>query len=51
VLRWKRKCEEFGWELLFEYPEDINTWRGGDKTDGALFYSASSGKFDLIPAK
>jgi quercetin dioxygenase-like cupin family protein len=26
-------------------------WSGGDKKEGALFYSESSGKFDLIPAK
>lgn len=26
-------------------------WSGGDKTEGALFYAESSGKFDLIPAK
>ena len=26
-------------------------WSGGDKTDGALFYEESTGKFDLIPAK
>jgi mannose-6-phosphate isomerase-like protein (cupin superfamily) len=26
-------------------------WSGGDKTDGALFYEESSGKFDSIPAK
>ena len=26
-------------------------WSGGDKTDGALFYSESSGKFDVIPVK
>src|SRR2546427_2473486 len=26
-------------------------WSGGDKTEGALFYEESSGKFDLIPAK
>jgi len=26
-------------------------WSGGDKTEGALFYTESSGKFDLIPAK
>ncbi len=24
---------------------------GGDKTDGALFYEESSGKFDLVPEK
>jgi len=24
---------------------------GGDKKEGALFYSETSGKFDLIPAK
>jgi quercetin dioxygenase-like cupin family protein len=26
-------------------------WSGGDKTEGALFYTEVSGKFDLIPAK
>ena len=26
-------------------------WSGGDKKEGALFYTESSGKFDLIPAK
>jgi quercetin dioxygenase-like cupin family protein len=26
-------------------------WSGGDKTEGALFYSEGSKKFDLIPAK
>ncbi|PYX90622.1 MAG: hypothetical protein DMG68_01120 [Acidobacteria bacterium] len=26
-------------------------WSGGDKTEGAIFYEESSGKFDLIPAK
>ena len=26
-------------------------WSGGDKTEGALFYTEGSGKFDLIPAK
>lgn len=26
-------------------------WSGGDKTEGALFYTEASGKFDLIPAK
>lgn len=26
-------------------------WSGGDKSEGALFYAESSGKFDLIPAK
>jgi quercetin dioxygenase-like cupin family protein len=26
-------------------------WSGGDKTEGALFYEESSGKFDLIPTK
>ncbi|MEY2411608.1 MAG: hypothetical protein QOD84_214 [Acidobacteriaceae bacterium] len=26
-------------------------WSGGDKTEGALFYDESSGKFDLIPVK
>jgi quercetin dioxygenase-like cupin family protein len=26
-------------------------WSGGDKTEGALFYSGGSKKFDLIPAK
>ncbi len=26
-------------------------WSGGDKAEGALFYSEGSGKFDLIPAK
>ena len=26
-------------------------WSGGDKTEGALFYSEGAGKFDLIPAK
>lgn len=26
-------------------------WSGGDKSDGALFYEESSGRFDLIPAK
>ena len=26
-------------------------WSGGDKKEGALFYSESSCKFDLIPAK
>ena len=26
-------------------------WSGGDKTQGALFYEESNGKFDLIPAK
>ena len=26
-------------------------WSGGDKKEGALFYTQGSGKFDLIPAK
>ena len=26
-------------------------WSGGDKTEGALFYTEVSGRFDLIPAK
>lgn len=26
-------------------------WSGGDKSEGALFYEESPGKFDLIPAK
>jgi quercetin dioxygenase-like cupin family protein len=26
-------------------------WSGGDKTEGALFYSDSSDKFDLVPVK
>lgn len=26
-------------------------WSGGDKTQGALFYEESNGKFDLIPQK
>ena len=26
-------------------------WSGGDKKDGALFYTETSGRFDLIPAK
>ena len=26
-------------------------WSGGDKTEGALFYSEGAKKFDLIPAK
>ena len=26
-------------------------WSGGDKEEGALFYTETSGKFDLIPAK
>jgi quercetin dioxygenase-like cupin family protein len=26
-------------------------WSGGDKKEGALFYTETSGKFDLIPAK
>lgn len=26
-------------------------WSGGDKTEGALFYEDSPGKFDLIPVK
>jgi quercetin dioxygenase-like cupin family protein len=26
-------------------------WSGGDKTEGAVFYSEGSGKFDLVPAK
>jgi quercetin dioxygenase-like cupin family protein len=26
-------------------------WSGGDKTEGALFYQHSPGKFDLIPVK
>ena len=26
-------------------------WSGGDKTEGALFYEESSGKFDFVPAK
>jgi len=26
-------------------------WSGGDKTEGALFYEESPGKFDSIPAK
>jgi len=26
-------------------------WGGGDKEEGALFYTESSGKFDLVPAK
>ena len=26
-------------------------WSGGDKTEGALFYTAGSAKFDLVPAK
>ena len=26
-------------------------WSGGDKKEGALFYTEGSGKFDLVPAK
>jgi len=26
-------------------------WSGGDKKEGALFYTEASGKFDLLPAK
>jgi quercetin dioxygenase-like cupin family protein len=26
-------------------------WSGGDKKEGALFYTETSAKFDLIPAK
>ena len=26
-------------------------WSGGDKKEGALFYTEGSGKFDLLPAK
>jgi hypothetical protein len=26
-------------------------WSGGDKKEGALFYTETSGKFDLIPTK
>ncbi len=26
-------------------------WSGGDKTEGALFYEESPGKFDLVPVK
>ena len=26
-------------------------WSGGDKKEGALFYTETSGKIDLIPAK
>jgi quercetin dioxygenase-like cupin family protein len=26
-------------------------WSGGDKTEGALFYQHSPGKFDFIPVK
>jgi len=26
-------------------------WSGGDKAEGALFYTAGSAKFDLVPAK
>jgi quercetin dioxygenase-like cupin family protein len=37
-------------EYLF-VPGGHKHWSGGDKSEGALFYSEGSGKFDLIPAK
>ncbi len=37
-------------EFIF-IPGGHKHWSGGDKTEGALFYQGSSGKFDLIPVK
>jgi len=37
-------------DFLF-VPGGHKHWSGGDKTEGALFYEESAGKFDTIPAK
>jgi len=37
-------------DFLF-VPGGHKHWSGGDKTAGALFYSDSSDKFDLVPVK
>ena len=37
-------------DFLF-IPGGHKHWSGGDKTEGALFYTEGSGKFDSIPAK
>ena len=37
-------------DFLF-VPGGHKHWSGGDKTEGALFYSDGSDKFDLVPVK
>jgi hypothetical protein len=37
--------------LYKDVPGGHKHWSGGDKKEGALFYTETSGKFDLIPAK
>jgi len=32
-------------------PGGMKHWSGGDKTEGALFYTEGRAKFDLVPAK
>jgi quercetin dioxygenase-like cupin family protein len=32
-------------------PGGMKHWSGGDKTEGALFYTEGSAKFDLVPVK
>ncbi|MEQ1472886.1 MAG: cupin domain-containing protein [Candidatus Acidiferrum sp.] len=36
---------------FLKVPGGHKHWSGGDKTEGALFYTAGTAKFDLIPAK
>ncbi|MDP9337595.1 MAG: DUF4437 domain-containing protein [Acidobacteriota bacterium] len=36
---------------FLKVPGGHKHWSGGDKTEGALFYTTGPAKFDLIPAK
>ncbi len=36
---------------LIRIPGGHKHWSGADKTEGALFYQESPGKFDIVPAK
>lgn len=36
---------------FLKVPGGHKHWSGGDKSEGALFYTAGTAKFDLIPAK
>jgi mannose-6-phosphate isomerase-like protein (cupin superfamily) len=36
---------------FLKVPGGHKHWSGGDKTEGALFYTQGAAKFDLIPAK
>ena len=37
--------------VFLRVPGGHKHWSGGDKTDGAVFYEESSGKFDFNPVK